>query len=368
MNKKAILAVVVVVAAIAIVASVKKSEVSEDVKIGAVAPLTGWGAYWGEGYVKGIELAVDEIKSAGGSIDVVIEDGGTEAQKSVGAAQKLINIDKVDALAVEFTGPSSAISPISAEKKIPLIYDSLVKKFVDENPYAFKMYFDVGQQCLIAARYLAEHGYKNIGGFSVNLDFAPECEASLNKIAQEKGVKVGVYKFNADLTDFRTLIAKMKSDGIDAVIPVFYEDHAVSFFKQKHDLGFRAQVFTGIGVPDGLTEKVRSSVPRASIEGVLTYDQPISEEFRTRLAKKYPSITEKDYVPAAYGYDEIMYLYPAMSKCAKGDASCVVAKVKEDAHIGVLQSSGFGEDRVFDMKPVYYKYTGGKLEEFSLTR
>jgi hypothetical protein len=72
---------------------------------------------------------------------------------------------------VEFTAPSAAVNPIDTEQKVPFIYDALVKKFVDENPYAFKMYFDVGNQCGVAAQYLADHGYKHLAGFSVDLDF-----------------------------------------------------------------------------------------------------------------------------------------------------------------------------------------------------
>ncbi|MDB5259258.1 MAG: ABC-type branched-chain amino acid transport system, periplasmic component, branched-chain amino [Candidatus Taylorbacteria bacterium] len=334
--------------------------------IGVISPLTGWGAYWGEGYNKGIALAVDEIRAKGGNVDVVIEDGGTDAQKSATAAQKLINIDKVNALTVEFAGPSSSVSPIALKAGIPLVYDAVVKKFVNENPNAFKFYFDVAKQCGIAGDYLAEHGSKNIALVSINLDFAPECQTALDAVAIRHGIKVTPYLFGEDMTDFKTTISKMKTAGVDSIIPVFYEDHAVSFFKQKGDLRFNVPVFTGLGIPDVFTEKVRSSVATSSLEGVITFDQPLSTEFKSNIQKKYPAITEKDFIPAAYGYDEIIYLYGGMSKCAQNDTSCIVSEMKKDAHKGALQSAGFGDDRIFDMDPVYYRYSGGKLVEFPL--
>ncbi len=339
---------------------------SDTVKIGAIIPLTGWGAYWGEGYIKGAHLAVDEIRAQGGKIEVVIEDGATEAQKSASAAQKLIAVDGVDALTVEFTGPSSAVSPISAQNKIPLIYNSLVEKFLDENPYSFKMYFDIGKQCTAAAEYLADNGAKKIGGFLLNLDFAPECKVAIEKVAQEKGVASKIYLFNIDVTDFRTMLAKMKNDHVDSIIPVFYEDHSVSFFKQKDVLDFNVPIFTGIGIPDAFTDKVISSVPQRSIEGVITYDQPVDQKIREKLSIKYPAITEKDFVPAVFGYDEVMYLYRAISQCDKSDEKCVVSKMKEDTYVGGLQAAGFGDDRVLNMSPHYYKYTNGKFHEFLL--
>ncbi|MDD5068175.1 MAG: ABC transporter substrate-binding protein [Candidatus Pacebacteria bacterium] len=365
MGKKTIWGLVILVVVILIILIGRGNNSSGSPKIGVVAPLTGWGAYWGEGYVKGMQLAQDEIKAGGDNLDIAIEDGATDAQKSATAAQKLINIDKVNALAVEFTAPSSSVNPLSLSNKIPFVYDALVKKFVEDNPYAFKFYFDVGKQCAVATEYLASQGYKNIGGLFLNLDFAPECEQAMTKVAQEKGIKIDITKFNIDTTDFRTIISKMKSSGIDALVPVFYEDHAISFFKQKADLGLRIPIFMGIGIPDGFTEKVRSSVPQSAIEGVMTFDQPISDDFRAKLARKYPGIVEKDFVPAAYGYDEVMYLYNGLSKCSKTDPDCVVSKMKQDAHVGVLQSAGFGDDRVLDMSPVYYRYTSGKLVEFN---
>jgi branched-chain amino acid transport system substrate-binding protein len=368
MNKKLIWGVVVVIVLIIIVVAVGKKAThtsdSTTFKIGVISPLTGWGAYWGEGYNKGVNLAVSDIQSRGGKVEAMIEDGGTDAQKSASAAQKLLSIDRVDGLTVEFAGPSSATSPIALQNKVPLVYDAIVKKFVEQNPYAFKFYFDVSKQCYEAAKYLAAHGSKNIGGFSVNIDFAPECETALTKAAQESGVKSKMYLFNEDTTDFRTIFAKMKADGVDSIVPVFYEDHAISFFKQKNDLKWNIPVFMGIGIPDGFTEKVRSSVPATSIEGVITYDQPIDPTFKDKLLAKYPDALEKEFTAAAYGYDEVTYLYDGLSKCEKGKVDCVVDAMKKDTRRGVLGSAGFGEDRILDMNPLYYKYTYGKLIEF----
>ena len=86
--------------------SQKPNANSQNIKIGAVLPLTGWGAYWAEGELKGIDLARHDIATQGGRANIIIEDGNTDAGKSVTAAQKLISIDGVQGMFVEFTGPS----------------------------------------------------------------------------------------------------------------------------------------------------------------------------------------------------------------------------------------------------------------------
>lgn len=373
MNKKLFWAGLVVIIVLVVIFTLGRgNKASTSVKIGAIAPLTGWGAYWAEGYVKGTQMAADEVNADGDSpnragqkkLEIVIEDGATESAKSATAAQKLINIDKVDGLIVEFTAPSSSVSPIALQNKIPMMYDAVARKIAKDNPLAFKMYFDMEKQCYVAANYLAKNGAKHIGGLIMNLDFAPECQAAMANVATETGVKVNFYLFPTETVDFRTFIAKAKSDGIDALVPVLFEDNAIPFFKQKGDLKFKVPVFLGLGVPDSFSLKVRASVATSSIEGVMTYDQEISPAFLTALKSKYPDITEKDYLSAAFGYDEAMRLYRALSACEKGDTACVTSKLQNDTWAGALTSKGFDENRVINVDPVFYRYVGGKLVEF----
>ena len=48
----------------------QRNRQSSSVKIGAILPLTGWGGYWGEGEIKGVQLAEKDITAQGGSVDV----------------------------------------------------------------------------------------------------------------------------------------------------------------------------------------------------------------------------------------------------------------------------------------------------------
>src|SRR3990167_8003750 len=67
-----------------------------SVKIGAVLPLTGDSAAWGEQGKYGIELAVEEINSKGGingkNLEVVYEDSQAIPKNAVTSIQKLINV------------------------------------------------------------------------------------------------------------------------------------------------------------------------------------------------------------------------------------------------------------------------------------
>jgi len=367
MKTSTILWGLVVVLVIVGVATLSGNKTSDDtVKIGAILPVTGWGAYWGEKEIRGIELAKDDIAAVGGKVEVIVEDGATDAAKSVNVAQKLINVDKVHAFFTEFTAPAGATAPLSKQYGVPMIYDAVTKSPLKASPYAFKAYFDIDKQCYVAAKTLADEGKKRIGTVLINLDFNAECKDAVERAIVGKNITVFAYDFPIETVDFRTIIAKMKADKIDAVVPVFYEDNSIAFFKQLGDLKFKPAVFMGIGVPDGFTEKVRSSVAKEVLEGVRTYDQKINEDFKTKIKAKYPEISDSELLSAAYGYDETMYLYRGVSACAnKRDAVCVTAKILADKdYKGALDTVSFGGNRILNLVPHFFEYKNGALVEF----
>lgn len=337
----------------------------EAIKIGAILPMTGWAAYWGEGEVKGIELATEDIRARGEKIDVVIEDSATDPAKSATVAHKLISVDKVHGLVVEYTAPSAAVSPIAFQYRIPMVYDAFIKKPLETNPYAVKVYFDIEKECAIGARYLKEKGYKNIGALILNIDLNPECKRGIiNALGKE--VAVRFYDFNIDVVDFRTYIAKMKADGIDAVLNVAYEDNAYAFFKQKGELKFNVPVYAGAGVPDNFTPKMYTELPQSFLEGTATYNQRIRDWFTKKLKARFPEIQEKDLITAAYGYDEVMYLYEGLSSCGTAKPECVIEHIKKNkTYESAISAAGFGDDRVIKITPTYYQFKEGKLQEIT---
>ena len=295
----------------------------------------------------------------------MIEDGNTDSGKSATAAQKLISVDNVQAMFLDFTGPSSAVSPISEQDKMPMIYDALASQPVEQNPYAFKFFFDMQAQCYSAAKYLVNHGHKTIGGLVLNLDFNADCQKGMQQAIAGTDGKIIMYSPDETTVDFRTFITKMKQDGVDSVVAVLYEDNAVAFFKQRADLGFSVPVVEGIDKADGLTEKVTSSVNQKALEGVITYDQDFDSSFTTKIKSAYPDINDKDILEAAFGYDMTMYLYKAVSACGS-NPSCIVDNLIHSDYKTVLTSGGFGENRILKLTPIWEVYTNGAFQKIDI--
>lgn len=77
------------------------------IKIGAVLPLTGTFAIYGQQALKGAQLAVDEINSSGGilghKLEIIVRDNETNPAKTVSYSRELIQQEHVFSL----MGPSA---------------------------------------------------------------------------------------------------------------------------------------------------------------------------------------------------------------------------------------------------------------------
>ena len=93
----------------------------KNTTIGAILPLSGDFAQFGEAINQGITLALDEARAEGIHIDYVLEDDNSQTVGSVNAAKKLINVDAVDAVLTATVQEAKPIAPLINEAGIPLI-------------------------------------------------------------------------------------------------------------------------------------------------------------------------------------------------------------------------------------------------------
>src|SRR3984893_2889726 len=111
----------------------------DKIILGQAAALDGPAAALGQGMREGLLAAFDEANKTGGvkghKIDLVSVDDGYEPTKSIDAAKKLIEQDKVFALVGSVGTPTSAaVQPMAAEAGVPFIGAFTGAEFLRE-PY-----------------------------------------------------------------------------------------------------------------------------------------------------------------------------------------------------------------------------------------
>ncbi len=117
---KKILIIILVAGALVYGLSMLNDESDKSViKIGVVATLDGPGAIFGKSAVKAIQMAQNEMGDIDKKYSLIIEDDNGNAAKSASAAQKLINIDKVDAIISISSLAGNAVKPIAESSSVP---------------------------------------------------------------------------------------------------------------------------------------------------------------------------------------------------------------------------------------------------------
>ena len=163
MKKRLILWIIVAVAVVgaAVWYARRGSDLSPaatPIRIGAIDPLTGPFAAYGEPVRDGMLLAVDEINAKGGiggrKIELLLEDDGGDPKNSVSAFTKLATVSKVPVVIGPLSsGASMATAPLAERYKVVQL--STLAGTIDlskAGDYVFRIY----PSSEIGSRYIAK--------------------------------------------------------------------------------------------------------------------------------------------------------------------------------------------------------------------
>lgn len=189
----------------------------DTIKIGVILPLTGNFAVIGEGEKKGIDMAIENLKEKfpNTKIEVVYEDFASETKNAVTAANKLISVDKVDAIITSTTAASEAVSPITEKaQKINFVISPDIE-IVSRSPYNFRIYYNLNTEAEVVKSFVQN---KKPGSVS----FLASKYSSLQRLVDGKlepdfkqaGISI-LGKEYVEVTDkdFKNSILKIKTDN-----------------------------------------------------------------------------------------------------------------------------------------------------------
>ena len=226
-------------------------------KIGAILPLTGSGASWGDISKKGIMLAEEEINQAGGikgkKIEVLFEDSKTEPNGAISALRKLIDIHKVPCSVVDMISSNVlAIAPIAEEKQVVIISPGASSPDISNaGEYVFRNWPSDDLQGSELAKIVYEKGYKKIAILYIENAFGEGLKkAFTNTFEGNGGAITAAEPFEQGGSDFRPQVTKVKGSNPEAVILFIYPPEAVKLIKQIREAGISVQLFATAEIED----------------------------------------------------------------------------------------------------------------------
>ena len=331
-----------------------------EYKIGVIAPLSGFGAIFGESYLKGAELALEETDT---KIQLIMQDSKFEGKASIDAANFLLNVENVDVLNALFHLPAQSVSDLAKNQKTPFIYEAYTRSMLDDNPYAFKAHFDAMEGCQQLMQYANENShYKKIGVLMAQTEYNQLCLEGMKKV--EPNIQEHWYSFGT--TDFKTLLTKMNYEGVDSLMTVMIDFEYAAMFKQLTELGYPMKVMCATA-SECIYPQIESDIPAEVLNGTLAIDFIPPRIRETAMGKKYlakhpqASFVELNY--AVTGYEMKKYTSKALESCKSGEKECITAALKNIKNYGsILGSSGF-KDRVLQVENKLYSYLDGIWSE-----
>jgi len=197
------------------------SSPEDPIKIGAILPLTGDLSAIGGGERRGLLLALDSVKARhpDREVELIIEDFASETKNAVTAANKLLNVNDVDAIITSTTAASEAVTPVVDPKEIPHFVISPDLDIVGRADNNYRVYYNFRAEANEVNDFLASSSIESMSFLAAQYaSIQNEIEKIIEPFAKEHGIEVSSKDFlPVSQNDWRALISKAKSANPDLV-------------------------------------------------------------------------------------------------------------------------------------------------------
>ena len=325
---------------------------AQNIRIGAVYPLTGGVSYDGITKLNGAKLAVEEINARGGvlgrQIELLSEDGACNPAQSVASAEKLISQSKVVALLGAIcSSATGAIGETIKKYKVPLVSGvSTAERLTEQsNPYFFRATTTTtlnGKSMGDTLSKIAKG--KRIAFIVTSDDWGRSAAQSYGDSLKARGAEiVATEYFDRAETDFAAMLTKIRAAKPDAIVSTGGFQNAANVTRQARQMGLQ-QVVIGEGAftseaYNKLVEPFTDNV-FGIIEWVSVIDSTQNRKFIEDYRAKYKEIPTKFSVG---GYQTVYIMAQAIQRAGSVDGDRIKDALKATNYDGLTGNYRFDE-------------------------
>lgn len=293
------------IAASAVFGAQEASAQQTDVlKLGVIAALSGGGTAWGQGLVRGVELAAEEVNSGGGlkvgdksyKLTVIPYDDQYNAAQAKTAAERLVHDEKVKFLfgPVGSPGGLSTVAVTQPEKVIQFV-DGYAPKILDndwkKDSYVFRTGLSSTEFAEPIVAWIKKQmpDVKKIGIIAPNDAVGQQAITALVDRYKAQGFQVWTDFYERGSKEFTPVLLRMVTQGIDLFdLNANPPGEAGLLIKQAREVGYTGRILQAGG--SGVREIVEA-IGKPS-EGFLKYDvidfnDPAVQPFVKKYEAKY---------------------------------------------------------------------------------
>lgn len=290
------------------------------IKIGAIGPVTGAAAVYGNSVKNGAQIAIDEINALGGiQFELNFQDDEHDAEKSVNAYNTLKDWGAQVILGTVTTTPCVAVAAEAYSDRMFMLTPSASSTDVTSGrDNVYQVCFTDPSQGTLSADYIKENNlgekvaviYNNADAYSTGIyeTFIAE--------AKEIGLEVvSESTFTDDTTDFTVQVTAAKDAGADLIFLPIYYTPASQIISVAASMEYDVQFF-GVDGMDGIL--TMEGFDPALAEGVMLltpFSADATDELTANFVAKYRELYNDTPTQfAADGYDGIYAIYAAVQE------------------------------------------------------
>ena len=275
------------VLAVATGAGIAGTASADEVKFGALYPLSGSLALLGEESFRGLELAVEEVNANGGvqGQQIVLAGGdAVDQHQAIGEARRLISREDVEAIFGTYSSSRSiAASQVSELAGVPYfelgaVAHEITNRDFDNiyrtNPTARHMartHVDMIVDA-IAPELGRDPADLRIGIIHEDSNYGSSVASFQEVFGEEAGLNIVVNEaYPASTVDMSSIVLRLQERDVDIVLQTSYQDDSILFLRQANERDFEPSAIIGGGGGYSMVPTAEA-VGFDVIEGVLNAD------------------------------------------------------------------------------------------------
>ena len=268
-------------------------QTKEPIKIGAILPLTGEGASYGDVWKKAIELGRSGIEAKyGQKVEIIYEDSQMKPADSATAAVKLINTDKVKAIIIGTSRESLAAAPIAEANKVLMMSGGTSAEITKAGDYVFRTYPSDLYQGNDLADFAMKKNYTQMAVLFLNDEYGKGITDVFGQRLELIGGKVvASEEFQAQgASDYKTQLTKIAKEKADAILIIGSQNQYALILKQMKELGISLPVLAGEAFKDQAILDTAKELSEGVIFTAFVDPQTLEgEKFNSLYREKYAS-------------------------------------------------------------------------------
>lgn len=299
------------------------AQANEELKLGVIAALSGGGTAWGQGLLRGVEMAVEEVNANGGltvsgttyDLTIIPFDDQYNAAQAKTAAERLVHDEKVKFLFGPVGSPGALGSiPVTQPEKVIQFVDGYATKILNnewsDDLYVFRTGLSSSEFSSPVVEWVKDKfpEAKKIGVIAPNDAVGQQAISALVERYKAQGFEVWSDFYERGSKEFTPVLLRMMIEGVDVFdLNSNAPGEASLLIKQAREVGYGGAILQAGGA--GVREIVDAIGPVA--DGFLKYDvidlnDPLVKPFAEKYAAKY-SGPINGLTPQYYSASQILF-------------------------------------------------------------